>query len=246
MNIKQDSSPNFGDRRGHVPIMIVNHITDGNMLGAVSWLKNPAAQASSHFVVSRKGEIIQLVALEKMAWCNGTSVTSSAKTYYGHSRSAVVREKATNANYFTVSIEHEAFSSSEGALTPEQLSATVELHNHIIKEVERIYKHRIIPSKDTIIGHNIINPITKPNCPGKNFPLDKIVEEVIKSLAGSPPISPDTEDWKEKLGNASLSALHKRGIVDNIKFWEDKLREPAENWLVFALMERILEEKNKQ
>jgi N-acetyl-anhydromuramyl-L-alanine amidase AmpD len=240
--IVQDATPNMSDRKGHTPIMIVNHITEGNFNGAISWLKNPAAVASSHFVVSRKGEVVQLVPLDKMAWCNGTAVTAGSKVYYGLSNNPIVKEKSTNANLFTVSIEHEAFSTNKGALTEEQLNSTIILHKYIIDEVERLYKHRIIPSDMTIVGHNTINPVTKPNCPGGNFPLAKIREELISGFSKNPPIAPDNTNWKRELGLTALSSLNSLGIVDNIDFWRDKLEDKAENWLLFALIDRVIKE----
>ena len=132
--IVQKSSPNKSDRRGYKPDMIVSHITEGNYAGAVSWLCNPKSQASSHFVISQKGDITQLVPLEMMAWINGTKTDPSASNYYGKSKSKLVRDRKTNANYYSVGIEHEGFSHKTGGrLTPEQFKATVWLHKYIIK-----------------------------------------------------------------------------------------------------------------
>ena len=50
---------------------IVVHVTEGAFWGSVQWLKNPRAHASSHFVVARSGEIVQLVHLSDIAWHSG-------------------------------------------------------------------------------------------------------------------------------------------------------------------------------
>ena len=155
--------------------MIVNHITAGSTAsGALATLCNPAREASAHFVVDKDGTVYQLVALDRAAWANGTSTTPSDSRYYGRSALAAVRNRCTNANYYTISIEHVCVSGGE--LTAEQLAASIELHRYIIAEVRRLYGVTIPVSREYIIGHCEINPVTKPNCPGKDFPYNKILE----------------------------------------------------------------------
>ena len=50
---------------------IVVHVTEGSFWGSVSWLKNPRAHASSHFVVGRGGKVVQLVHTSDIAWHAG-------------------------------------------------------------------------------------------------------------------------------------------------------------------------------
>lgn len=181
MVIAQKKSPNHNKgRSGWKPDMIVCHITEGNYDGAVSWLCNTASQASSHFVVSRKGEVTQLVDLKDMSWCNGTSLDVSDKRYYGKSTLKAVRDRKTNANNYTVSIECEGFSSkTKGALTDIQENAVVELIKHIRKEIKSIYNIDIPIDREHIVGHYQINPITKPNCPGKLFPWSEVIKRIL-------------------------------------------------------------------
>lgn len=179
MNIVYRQSPNKSSRNGWKPDMIVCHITDGNYEGAVSWLCNPVSQASSHFVVSRKGEVSQLVDLREMAWVNGTSITLSDKRYYGKSTSNLIKSRKTNANYYTIGIETEGFSSTtRGALTDIQKQTVIELIKHIKCQIKEIYGTDIILDREHIIGHYEVTPITKPNCPGKLFPFDEIIKEL--------------------------------------------------------------------
>lgn len=118
MTIQQHPSPNYGSRYGWKPDRIVNHITAGSTAaGALATLCDPKREASAHFVIDKDGAIYQLVALDRAAWANGTSISPSDSRYYGHSTLAVVRNRCTNANYYTISIEHVCVSG--GALTPE-------------------------------------------------------------------------------------------------------------------------------
>ncbi len=165
-----------------IPDVVVCHITEGSYEGACSWLKNPNAQASAHFVVSRKGEITQLVDIRDTAWANGTSYTPSITE---KSTSTVVKYRNTNANFYTVSIEHEGvYSSTQGALTKEQEEATVFLIKHIDSEIKKIYgeNYGLKFDREHIIGHYQISPASKPHCPGDKFPFDSIINKLNEEI----------------------------------------------------------------
>ena len=155
--------------------MIVNHITAGSTAsGALATLCNPAREASAHFVVDKDGTVYQLVALDRAAWANGTSNVATDNRYYGRSKLAAVRDRRVNANLYTLSLQHVCVSG--GVLTAAQLAASIELHRYIIAEVRRLYGVTIPVSREYIVGHCEITPVTKPNCPGKDFPYNKILE----------------------------------------------------------------------
>ncbi len=50
---------------------VVVHVTEGSFWGSVRWLRNHRSHGSSHYVVSRKGEIVQLVSTSDVAWHAG-------------------------------------------------------------------------------------------------------------------------------------------------------------------------------
>ena len=242
-NIVQKKSPNhFKGRKGWKPDMIVSHITEGNFNGAVSWLCNPKSIASSHFVVAQDGRITQLVSLEDGSWCNGTSVNPpTSKLDYRKSTLKNVKTRKTNANYYTVTIEHEGFSyEGQGRLTEAQLKATIWLHKHIIKEVKRIYDVDIPIDREHIVGHFEINPITKPNCPGKNFQFDEIIKELRKGV-----VDVAIENWQREMGEKALDSLNKKKdnkgnlIVDSPEKWKESLGENLPQWLFWSVVDRI-------
>ncbi|CAG0992505.1 partial N-acetylmuramoyl-L-alanine amidase A, partial [Gammaproteobacteria bacterium] len=73
-----DPSPNYTAGRSATIDTVVIHTTEGGYSGAVSWLKNPSAGASAHYVIKEDGtQITQLVADSNTSW---------HATYY-HSRS---------------------------------------------------------------------------------------------------------------------------------------------------------------
>lgn len=62
-------SPNFSSRNGQRVTHLVWHATIGHYEPSISWLCNPAAQASAHLVVAELGEeVTQLVLVENKAW----------------------------------------------------------------------------------------------------------------------------------------------------------------------------------
>lgn len=167
-------SPNYMSRNGWKPDMIVNHVAEGTFYGTISWCCNKTSGVSCHYVSGKNGEIENIVDLNKAAWCNGTGTESGAKYDYRRSTNRIVRDRRTNANYYTISIEHEGFSykDGKGALTDKQYNAVLKLHKELIT------KYNIPVDRDHIVGHYEIAPKEKPNCPGPNFPWDRLMSDL--------------------------------------------------------------------
>ncbi len=178
MKISYKTTPNKTiGRNGEIPRLIVFHRTCGSFAGAVSWLCNPESQASAHFVVAKDGRVTQLVSLSDTAWCNGTSQDSKSSKYYKNSTLNIVKGKSSNANTYTVGIEFEGLSNENGELTEEQLEVGAKLINYIVGEVKKLYDYDIMINNETLVGHCHITPKWKPNCPGKNFPFEEIINK---------------------------------------------------------------------
>ena len=73
--IKFVKSPNFDARRnGQKPFSIVMHHTGStNFNSDIAWLTNKQANASTHYIISQNGEIVQMVSTKDRAWGVGTS-----------------------------------------------------------------------------------------------------------------------------------------------------------------------------
>jgi N-acetyl-anhydromuramyl-L-alanine amidase AmpD len=176
MVIIQKKSPNYGKRISR-PDIIVCHITEGSYAGAVSWLCNPDSQVSSHFVISKKGEITQLVPIEMSAWANGTTVLPGSRCYKT-SLNPLIKTRSINANDYTISIEHEGVvANGDDKLTEAQLNASVYTICYIINYVRDKYFISIPIDRTHICGHHDVVPLWK-TCPGANFPFDKIIKKV--------------------------------------------------------------------
>jgi N-acetyl-anhydromuramyl-L-alanine amidase AmpD len=160
VKIEWVGTKNFSEGRGGRKIIaIVNHITAGLMPGCLSWLQNPKAQASAHYLVTRDGRILQLVKDGDTAWHAGIVNKPNWKLYDG-----------TNPNRYTIGIEHEGFPNEP--LTEIQYQATLWLHRQLVA------KHGIPVDNDHIIGHYRIDSIRRPNCPGPKFPWDRLFEDL--------------------------------------------------------------------
>lgn len=205
--IEWKASPNFTKGRGGKKIVaIVTHITAGQFPGCLSWLCNPASRASSNYLITRTGRIVQLVRDEDTAWANGVVNKPSWGLYDG-----------TNPNRYTVSIEHEGYGSNggDGNLTESQYQASLWLHKQLIK------KHNLPIDRDHIIGHFMIDSVNRPNCPGENFPWVRLFND----LKGSG----EVPEWKRKL----MDRAHELGLIDKSLHKPD---ETASKWFVLAVI----------
>lgn len=163
--IVQDLSPNYSKgRRGKRIIAIVDHITAGSFPGCLSWMKNPRAKASAQYLVTKKGQIFQLVKDEDTAWHAGFINKHTWSLYDG-----------TNPNRYTIGIEHECISGGE--LTEAQYQASLWLHKYLTE------KWSIPVDVDHIIGHCRIDGVNRVNDPGPMFPWKRLFDD-LKGVEG--------------------------------------------------------------
>lgn len=207
MDIQRIQSPNSSPRKnGMAPDIFVFHITEGSYAGAVSWLCNPASEASSTFVIARDGRIAQLVDISRSPWTNGTSTKSYKPYYYKNSTSPIVASRPISANHFSITIEFEGvLDKTNGRLTPEQINAAVEVIKFSKSEVKRIYGKDMVLDREHMLGHCEVAPKWKPYCPGPEFPYDEIVSKVN-----------GTDQLKK-----DLDVLMSTGIIKTPAYWDN-------------------------
>jgi len=138
-------SPNSrNDRDGKPPRLIVLHSTGGGFEGAVRWLMSRVSRVSAHFVVSRAGEIRQLVSLRRIAY------------HAGESHYTVDGVPLTNINNHSIGIEM-AHIDNEESWPPAQIEAVAKLCAAIIARHNAIYAPgwpRL--GWKSIVGHDVI------------------------------------------------------------------------------------------
>jgi hypothetical protein len=105
---------------------IVIHVAEGSYSGTISWLENCAAQASAHYVVSRKGGMAQCVRDEDIAWHAGWWDT----------------------NTHSIGIEHAGYIDNPDWLTRSMYHASARLSARCCK------KYKIPIDRKHIIGHS--------------------------------------------------------------------------------------------
>ena len=180
--IKKNSPNHYNGRAGWKADMICFHQTGGTSVAdALKWYMNPNAQCSPNYVIDTNGDVYQLVDPDHAAWANGTATKANDKKFYGCSLSKIVRDRATNANYYTYSIEF--VHCQWGNINEAQVAAAVELIKTVI--VPHMRKKGVTPKIDRehLVGHSDITPKTRDpekfNCPGKRFPYDEIISRVL-------------------------------------------------------------------
>jgi len=104
MDIIQKPSPNYSKNSLYKSLIII-HKTLGAFDGAVSWLRNPSSGVSAHYVISKDGEIVQLVQNDKVAWHAGRISSPSVLAQQVMQRNIW---GFINPNRYSIGIEFEA------------------------------------------------------------------------------------------------------------------------------------------
>lgn len=112
---------------------VVIHATEGRFLGSVRWLRNPRSHGSAHFVVSRRGQIVQLVSVTDVAWHAGNG----------------------RWNRHSIGIEHEGWT-RRGGFTEAQYRASAQLVAYLS------HRYGIPLDRTHVIGHDEVpNPYVR-------------------------------------------------------------------------------------
>lgn len=151
MQVIDAPSPNFDDRS--LPItMIVLHYT-GMETGeaAIERLRDPAAKASSHYLVAEDGTVLRMVDEDKRAWHAGRS----------HWRGV----KDINSASVGIEIVNPGHEFGYRPFPDEQVAAVIRLVHEI--------KDRYDITRGNVVGHSDIAPARKQD-PGELFPWGKL------------------------------------------------------------------------
>jgi N-acetylmuramoyl-L-alanine amidase len=147
MQIISKPSPNFDNRNGAVPILLVLHYTGMESgAAAIERLCDPSAKVSSHYVVEEDGRIFQLVDEQNRAWHAGVSAWRGLNNLNSHSIGIEIVNPGHDYGY--------------RAFPPTQMQSVLILSHAIIA------RHAI--PKRNIIGHSDIAPTRKID-PGELF-----------------------------------------------------------------------------
>ncbi len=145
--IHKFKSPNFNERKSkEINLIIIHYTALKSVSESIEYLCNKQNKVSSHYLISKKGEIYNLVDEDKRAWHAGIS-------YWKGNR---------DINSSSIGIELDYFPDKKNTkYSKDLLNSLIKLLNKIVK------KYNI--SKHNILGHSDIAPYRKID-PGINFP----------------------------------------------------------------------------
>jgi len=172
------------NKRGVIkPRYLIMHYTVGSSAeGSISWLTNARSRASAHIVLSRDGDITQLVPFNMKAWHAGRSRWQELKGLSAHSigieiDNAGVLTKLANGRWKTsfgkvyepdevIELTHKLDNQPKGwHIYPEQqLQALIELSQLLVEEYQL----------EGILGHDDISGYRGKRDPGPAFPMEEI------------------------------------------------------------------------
>lgn len=154
---------------------LVVHIAEGWYEGTISWQKNPAADVSSHFVVSRAGDIAQMVDTTDAAWT----------------------QKSGNGEW--LSVECEGFTKDNDhnpggweKLSPAQLDAVAQLLNECHRRHDVPLQTTTSPTGRGLGHHSMGSDWGHQECPGKPIIAQKpaIVKRAL-AIENGDDVTPD-------------------------------------------------------
>ena len=176
MQIRQSPSPNFGyprgarGRNGHPIQALVIHRMQGTMAGTRRHFGSPASEASSTYGVGKDGGVEQYVRREDSPWTNGDVQGPDLSLPWLR----WCLDGSVNPNEVTHTIGPEGFD-GEPCAEPQ--------YRALLALVGRELAAAGLPvGRDTIVGHDRLNSVTRARCPGRNFPWERL----FRDLAGAP------------------------------------------------------------
>lgn len=195
--IEQRICKNSASRGAQKPMVWCLHLADGFYEGTIQTFLQ--GNLSAHFVISKQGEITQMVDTDRVAFTQGITAEQTKQ-----SKAKLVREKGINPNSYCLSVEFEGFYNDfkrsngevikgcKGNITAEQIDSFVFLFYYYNE------KYQIPIDREHIIGHCEINHWGRPHCPGELFPYDEIMRKLKEKI----PTNPELQDkiYKVQLG----------------------------------------------
>jgi N-acetylmuramoyl-L-alanine amidase CwlA len=186
---------------------------------------------SAHFIVGLKGEIIQCLPYDEMAYHVG-----STEPY----ASAALSRLSSYPNDCTIGIEM-CHPDATGKPTLETFHATVELAAFLLKKYGLTYKdlwlHKEVVNWKDCHKYYVDNPLEWNNFKlSVNEEMNPPIVKVPTNEGGS---KVSITKSQETIGTAAIKTLVAEGLIDSPDYWLPRLGESTQNWLFFEMMRRL-------
>ena len=154
MKITVNSSPNHSRKireKKDVKFVIIHYTGMQSEIESIKRLKSPKYQVSCHYLINRKGEVIQMVQDLHIAWHAGKSKWKNF----------------VNLNKYSIGIElvNRGHQFGYQNFSKKQIKSLIQL----LKNLKKKYSIR----KENFLGHSDIAPLRKID-PGEKFPWDEL------------------------------------------------------------------------
>ena len=154
MKITLELSPNHSKKRRlkrDIKFVIIHYTGMQSEIESLNRLKDLKYKVSCHYIISRKGEVTQMVREKNIAWHAGKSKWKKFK----------------NLNNYSIGIElvNKGHQFGYQNFTRQQIFSLIKLCNKI--------KKKYLIKKENFLGHSDIAPLRKVD-PGEKFPWKKL------------------------------------------------------------------------
>ena len=154
-----DLSPNFSKKirsENQIKYVIIHYTGMQSEIESFKRLMDPQYKVSSHYLINRKGEIIQMVKEKNIAWHAGKSRWKKFKNLNNYSIGIELVNKGHQFGYQNFSRR--------------QISSLIKLCKKL--------KKKYLIKKENFLGHSDIAPLRKAD-PGEKFPWKKLSKSKI-------------------------------------------------------------------
>ena len=159
MKITSNYSQNHSKKerlKKDIKFVIIHYTGMQSEIESIKRLKDPQYKVSCHYLISRKGKIIQMVREKNIAWHAGKSKWKKFK----------------NLNYYSIGIElvNKGHRFGYQNFSHQQISSLITLCKKL--------KKKYLIKKENFLGHSDIAPLRKAD-PGEKFPWKKLSKSKI-------------------------------------------------------------------
>ena len=214
MVIISNPSPNFSKKKRSkkaIKFVIIHYTGMQSEIESIKRLKNPKFKVSCHYLVNRKGTIIQMVEDKKIAWHAGKSKWN--------------KYKDLNKNSLGIELVNKGESLGYQNFTKKQVKNLIAL----CKKLKKKYEIR----KENFLGHSDIAPLRKID-PGKKFPWKKLSKQNLGKWYKIRKLKVTSNN--KKLENLFFKNLKKLGF----RYFNIKVRKSSDKKIITAFQQHYL------